>query len=215
LLNRLIGQELLVAQGRAQGLVNDPDVKHYVEQAEDQAIIQIYLQKLVEKDVTDDAIKKVYDADLAAHPPQPEIRARHILVKTEDEAKDIIKQLQGGADFAKLAQAKSIDTQSGKDGGELGWFSKDTMVKEFSDAAFAMQRGDTSKVPVKSQFGWHIIQIEDSRMQIPPTLDERKDDIRKALGQEAVHDEVQKLIGAAKVDYTKDDYKLPLAPTGQ
>jgi len=215
LLNRLIGLQLLVAQGRTEGLADDPEVKHFVQQAEDQAISQAYLQKLVQKDVTEDAIKAVYDADLKDHPPQIEIRASHILVKTEDEAKDIIKQLQGGADFAKLAAEKSIDTESAKKGGDLDWFTKDTMVKEFSDAAFAMQRGDVSKVPVKTQFGWHIIKITDSRMQTPVPLDQRRDDIRKALSQEAVHKEVQGLIGKAQVQYTKDEYKLPLAPTGQ
>ena len=215
LLNRLIGLQLLVAKGRSDGLADDPEVKHYVQQAEDQAISQAYLQRVVEKAVTEDAIKAVYDADLQAHPPQIEIRASHILVKTEDEAKEIIKELQGGADFAKVAEEKSIDTESAKKGGDLDWFTKDTMVKEFSDAAFAMQRGDVSKVPVKTQFGWHVIKITDSRMQTPVPLDQRRDDIRKALGQEAVHKEVQGLMGAAQVTYAKDDYKLPLAPTGQ
>jgi len=215
LLNRLIGLQLLVAKGREQGLADDPVVKQEAQRAEDQLISQAYLQSVVEKAVTDEAIKKVYDADLEQNPPQIEIRASHILVKTEDEAKALIEQLKGGADFATLAKEKSIDTESGKNGGDLSWFTKETMVKEFSDAAFAMQRGDVSKVPVKSQFGWHIIKITDSRMQTPVPLEQRKDDIRKALSQEAVHSEVQGLIGAAQVQYTKDDYKLPLAPTGQ
>ncbi len=214
LLNRLIGFQLVSEKGRSEGLADNAEVKKLVKQFEDEAIRQVYFSDYVKKAVTDDAIKTVYDADLAAHPPQPEIRAAHILVKTEDEAKAIIDQLSKGADFAQLAKDKSIDTQSGKDGGELGWFSKDTMVKEFSDAAFAMQRGDISKTPVKSQFGWHIIKIEDSRMQIPPTLDQRKDEIRQALAQEAAHKLVQDLITGAKVDYTKPEYKVP-APEGQ
>jgi len=215
LLNRLIGFQLVTEKGRAEGLSDDPEVKKLVKQFEDEAIRQVYFNNYVKKAVTDDAIKQVYDADLAAHPPQPEIRAAHILVKTEDEAKAIIDQLNKGADFAQLAKDKSIDTQSGKDGGELGWFSKDTMVKEFSDAAFAMQRGDISKTPVKSQFGWHIIKIEDSRMQIPPTLEQRKDEIRGALAQEAAHKLVQDLISGAKVDYTKPEYKVPAEPAAQ
>jgi peptidyl-prolyl cis-trans isomerase C len=215
LLNRLIGFQLVTEKGRAEGLADDAEVKKLVKQFEDEAIRQVYFNNYVKKSVTDDAIKAVYDADLAAHPPQPEIRAAHILVKTEDEAKAIIDQLNKGADFAQLAKEKSIDTQSGKDGGELGWFSKDTMVKEFSDAAFAMQRGDISKTPVKSQFGWHIIKIEDSRMQIPPTLDQRKDEIRGALAQEAAHKLVQDLISGAKVDYTKPEYKVPAPPAAQ
>jgi len=215
LLNRLIGFQLVSEKGRAEGLADDAEVKKLVKQFEDEAIRQVYFTNYVKKAVTDDAIKQQYETELAAHPPQPEIRAAHILVKTEDEAKAIIDQLNKGADFAQVAKEKSIDTQSGKDGGELGWFSKETMVKEFSDAAFSMQRGDISKVPVKSQFGWHIIKIEDSRMQIPPTLEQRKDEIRGGLAQEAAHKLVQDLIAAAKVDYTKPDYKVPTPPAAQ
>ncbi|MDQ7249039.1 peptidylprolyl isomerase [Dongia sedimenti] len=214
LLNRLIGIQLVEAKGREQGLADDPEVKKLVKQAEEEAISRAYIQKVIETKVNDEAIQKIYDEDLKEHPPQIEIRASHILVKTEDEAKEIIKQLQGGADFATLAKEKSIDKGSGEQGGDLNWFTKDTMVKEFSDAAFAMQRGDVSKVPVKSQFGWHIIKITDSRMQTPAPLEARKDDIRQALSQEAVHQEVQGLIGGAKIEYSKEDYKLPLAPTG-
>jgi peptidyl-prolyl cis-trans isomerase C len=215
LLNRLIGIQLVQAKGREQGLADDPEVKKFVKQAEEEAISRAYIQKVIEAKVNDEAIQKIYDADLKEHPPEIEIRASHILVKTEDEAKDIIKQLEGGADFATLAKEKSIDKGSGQNGGDLNWFTKETMVKEFSDAAFAMQRGDVSKVPVKSQFGWHIIKITDSRMQTPVPLEQRKDDIRKALSQEAVHQEVQSLIGGAKIEYSKDEYKLPLAPTGE
>jgi peptidyl-prolyl cis-trans isomerase C len=215
LLNRLIGIQLVAEKGREQGLADDPEVKKIVKQAEEDAISRIYIQKIVSQKVTPEAIQKIYDEDLKNNPPQIEIRASHILVKTEEEAKEIIKQLEGGADFATLAKEKSIDKGSGENGGDLSWFTKDTMVKEFSDAAFAMQRGEVSKVPVKSQFGWHIIKITDSRMQTPAPLEQRENDIRQALSQEAVHQEVQGLIGSSKIEYTKEEYKLPLAPTGQ
>jgi peptidyl-prolyl cis-trans isomerase C len=215
LLNRLIGIQLVVEKGRAEGLADDPELKRYMERLEEQQIYRTYLQKAVTEKVTDEAIQKIYDADLKENPPQIEIRASHILVKTEEEAKEIIKQVEGGADFATLAKEKSIDKGSGENGGDLNWFTKDTMVKEFADAAFSMQRGDVSKLPVKSQFGWHIIKITDSRMQTPVPLDQRKDDIRQALAQETAHTEVQKLIGQAKVEYGKKTYELPLAPTGQ
>jgi peptidyl-prolyl cis-trans isomerase C len=209
LLNRLIGFELVREKGEAEGLATDPQVKKAVEEFQRVEIGNVYFKRYIEKAVTDDAIKTVYEADLKAHPPQPEIKAAHILVKTEEEAKAIIDQLKGGADFAALAKAKSIDTASGKDGGELGWFSRDTMVKEFSDAAFQMQKGDISKTPVKTQFGYHVIKIEDSRMQVPPTLAERRDEIRQVLGQEAAHKLVQDLIAGGKVSYSKPEYKLP------
>ena len=100
--------------------------------------------------MTEDAIKAVYDRDLKDHPSPAEIEARHILVKTEDEAKAIIGQLKAGADFAALAKEKSIDPSAKQNGGDLGWFTKDTMVKEFADAAFAMKRARVSQAPVKS-----------------------------------------------------------------
>ncbi|WP_459859450.1 peptidylprolyl isomerase [Dongia sp. agr-C8] len=215
LLNRLIGIRLVEAKGREQGLADDPEVKRIVKQAEEDAISRVYIQKIVSERVTEDSLKQAYDAALAENPPQIEIRASHILVKTEEEAKEIIKQLEGGADFATLAKEKSIDKGSGEQGGDLSWFTKGTMVKEFSDAAFAMQRGDVSKVPVKSQFGWHIIKITDSRMQTPAPFEQRKDDLRQAKTQEVIHTEVEDLIKAAKVEYGKEEYKLPLAPSNQ
>jgi peptidyl-prolyl cis-trans isomerase C len=215
LLNRLIGIQLVLAKAKEEGLENDPEVKKFIEQATNEAISRAHIQRLVNEKVTEASLKEAYDADVAAHPPQIEIRASHILVKTEDEAKEIIKQLQGGADFATLAKEKSIDKGSGAQGGDLNWFTKDTMVKEFSDAAFAMQRGDVSEVPVKSQFGWHIIKITDSRMQTPVPFEQRKDDLRQAKTQEVIHTEVEGLIKSADVKYGKDDYKLPLAPSNQ
>jgi len=215
LLNRLIGIQLVLAKGREEGLADTPEVKKFVAQAENEAISRTHIQRLVTEKVTEASLKEAYDADVAAHPPQIEVRASHILVKTEDEAKDLIKQLEGGADFATLAKEKSIDKGSGQNGGDLNWFTKETMVKEFSDAAFAMQRGDVSKVPVKSQFGWHIIKITDSRMQTPVPFEQRKDDLRQAKTQEVIHTEVESLIKAADVKYGKEEYKLPLAPSNQ
>ncbi|WP_395020665.1 peptidylprolyl isomerase [Dongia sp.] len=99
----------------------------------------------------------------AAHSNIVELRARHILVRDEAEAEEIIEELKGGADFAKLARSRSIDTTSGEAGGDLGWFSRNTMVQEFADAAFAMKPGEFSKVPVKTQFGYHVILVEEAR----------------------------------------------------
>ncbi len=212
LLNRLIGFKMVAAKGTADGLADDPEVKDEVKRFEEQAITQTYFKRYIEKAVTPDAIKVVYEQELKDHPPQPEIEARHILVKTEDEAKAIIGQLKAGADFAALAKEKSIDPSAKQNGGDLGWFTKDTMVKEFADAAFAMKKGELSQTPVKSQFGFHVIEVQDERTQVPPTLAERTPEIRQGLAEEAAHKLVNDLIAQGQVTYAKDAYKLPPTP---
>ncbi len=212
LLNRLIGFKMVAAKGTADGLGDDPEVKDEVKRFEEQAITQTYFKRYIEKAVTPEAIKTVYEQELKDHPPQQEIEARHILVKTEDEAKAIIGQLKAGADFAALAKEKSIDPSAKQNGGDLGWFTKDTMVKEFADAAFAMKKGELSQTPVKSQFGFHVIEVQDQRTQVPPTLAERTPEIRQGLAEEAAHKLVDDLIAQGQVTYTKDAYKLPPTP---
>ena len=112
--------------------------------------------------MTDDEVKARYDEEIKKLPPQEEVHARHILVKTEAEAKDIIKQLDAGKDFAELAKEKSTDPNK-SEGGDLGYFAKGRMVKEFEDAAFALKKGEYTKTPVKTQFGYHVIKVEDKR----------------------------------------------------
>jgi peptidyl-prolyl cis-trans isomerase C len=212
LLNRLIGFKLVAMKGASEGLADDPEVKDEVKRFEEQAVTQTYFKRFIDKAITDDAVKAVYEQDLKDHPPQQEIEARHILLKTEDEAKAIIGQLKAGADFAALAKEKSIDPSAKQNGGDLGWFTKDTMVKEFADAAFAMKKGELSQAPVKSQFGFHVIEIQDQRTQVPPSLAERTPEIKQGLAEEAAHKLVNDLIAAGQVTYSKDTYKLPPTP---
>lgn len=212
LLNRLIGFKLVGMKGTADGLADDPEVKAEIQRFAEQAVTQAYFKRFIEKAVTEDAIKAVYDQDLKDHPPQLEIEARHILLKTEDEAKAIIGQLKAGADFAALAKEKSIDPSAKQNGGDLGWFTKDTMVKEFADAAFAMKKGELSQAPVKSQFGFHVIEVQDQRTQVPPTLAERTPEIKQNLAEEAAHKLVNDLIAQGQVTYSNDAYKLPPTP---
>src|SRR5690606_21794865 len=115
--------------------------------------------------------------EIAALPTQEEVNARHILVKTEDEAKAIISELDAGKDFAELAKAKSEDSNK-SDGGDLGWFTKGRMVPEFEEAAFALEKGAYTKAPVKSQFGYHVIKLEDRRDVQPPAFEQVEPQIR-------------------------------------
>jgi peptidyl-prolyl cis-trans isomerase C len=213
LVKRYIGLQLLADKGRADNLAEDPEVKKLVTEAENQAIRQVYVTRYLDQQVTDAAIQARYDQLLKENPPPEEVRAAHILVATEDEAKAIIEQLAGGADFAAVAKEKSTDTGSGANGGELGWFAKNVMVKEFADAAFAMQAGETSKAPVKTQFGFHIIKLEERRIQPAPTLESQRDQIRAELAEQTVQALVNTLRKEAKVEVLgPDGNSLPEEP---
>jgi peptidyl-prolyl cis-trans isomerase C len=207
LVKRYIGLQLLAEKGRADGLAEDPEVKKLVTEAENQAIRQVFIGRYLEQQITEAAIKSRYDQKLKENPPPEEVRAAHILVEKEEDAKAIIDQIAGGADFAALAKEKSTDKGSGAQGGELGWFAKNVMVKEFADAAFAMQPGDVSKAPVKSQFGFHIIKLEERRTQPAPTLDSMREQIRAELAEETVQALVTTLRKEAKVEVLGPDGK--------
>jgi len=166
----------------------------------------------VKAKVSDDVLKKKYDAFIKENPPQEEVRARHILLKTEKEANDALAELKKGADFAAVAKSKSTDG-SARDGGDLGYFSRGDMVAEFSDAAFAMKPGEVSKAPVKSQFGWHLIKVEDRRLSTAPSFEETKDQLRTEVSQEMAGELVEELRGKAKVErFDLDGKPMAAAP---
>ena len=147
---------------------------------------------------TDDAMKKVYEEASKQIAGEQEVRARHILVETEDEAKAVKAELDKGADFAELAKKKSKDPGSA-DGGDLGFFTKEQMVPEFSAVAFSMDPGKISD-PVKSQFGWHIIKVEEKRNRKAPDFDQVKGQIENYVTRKAQADYVAKLRTEAKVE---------------
>jgi peptidyl-prolyl cis-trans isomerase C len=138
--------------------------------AKERALGQAYFDTSMAAPVTPDQLKKAYDALVAAFKPVDEVHAKHILVASQDDAKAIKAQIDGGASFEDLAKSKSTDTGSAANGGDLGFFSHDQMVKPFADAAFALDVGKVSD-PVQSQFGWHIIKVEEKRKSAPPTLE--------------------------------------------
>lgn len=199
-LQRMVATKLVSAQGYAQKLQNSDEVKSKMKDAEMQIVAEAYVHKTVQPRITDAKIKARYDELAAKYKPQDEVRARHILVKTEDAANDILKQLKDGADFAKLATDKSEDKGSAKQGGDLGYFAHDAMVKPFADAAFGMKVGEVSDKPVKTDFGYHIIKVEDKRKSSAPPLAEVKDQIVNKLGQEETDALVKELQAKAKVE---------------
>jgi peptidyl-prolyl cis-trans isomerase C len=200
ILQKMIATKVVAEKGYAAGIENDKEVKQRVKELEAQVVAEAYVHQQVEPKITDAKIKERYEELAAKFKPQEEVRARHILVKTEAEANDIIKQLKGGADFAKLAEDKSKDTGSAKQGGDLGYFVHDAMVKPFADAAFGMKVGEISDTPVKTEFGYHVIKVEDKRKSAPPPIAEVKDQIANQLGQELTNDEVKSLEKNAKIE---------------
>lgn len=161
------------------------------------AMIKQYLDK---SPVTDAEIQAEYDAQVAQMPK--EYKASHILVKTKEEADALLGKLKGGADFADLAKKNSIDPGSGKNGGDLGWFSPSSMVKEFADAVQHLEKGQTTDAPVQSQFGFHIIKLEDVRSPTPPALTEQgvKQQIENIVKQKRIEKYLADLRKNAKVD---------------
>jgi peptidyl-prolyl cis-trans isomerase C len=150
---------------------------------------------------TDEAMKKVYEEASKQIAGEQEVRARHILVETEDDAKAVKAELDKGADFAELAKKKSKDPGSA-DGGDLGFFTKEQMVPEFSKVAFSLEPGKISD-PVKSQFGWHIIKVEEKRNRKPPEFDQVKSQIETYVTRKAQADYVAKLRAEAKIERTE------------
>jgi peptidyl-prolyl cis-trans isomerase C len=158
--------------------------------------------------LTDDAMKKVYDDAIKQTAGEKEVHARHILLPTEEEAKAVKAELDKGADFAELAKKKSKDPGAA-DGGDLGFFTKEQMVPEFSAVAFALEPGKISD-PVKTQFGWHIIKVEEKRDRKPPPFDQVKAQVSQFVVRKAQADYVTKLRAAAKIerlDIKADDAK--------
>ena len=145
--------------------------------------METLLQDVGKASITDEAMHKVYDEAVKQMSQEQEVHARHILVATEDEAKAIIAELEKGADFAKLAKEKSKDPGAAE-GGDLGWFTKDQMVPEFAEVAFKLDKGQLSD-PVHTQFGWHIILVEDKRTKPVPTFDEVKGQLQSYVAHRA------------------------------
>jgi len=179
-------------------LADDPDFKRRLAFLRSKLLMGYELQQEAKTALTDEALKQTYDEAVKSMSGQEEVRARHILVEGEDEAKAIIEQLKGGADFAKLAKEKSKDPGAAE-GGDLGYFTKDQMVPEFADVAFKMYPGQLSN-PVKTQFGWHVIKVEDKRTKQPPEFEKVKDQIEAYLARKAQSDFIAKLRQSAKVE---------------
>ena len=181
IVKRLIDLELIYQQAKKEGLTSQADFLSKSELAFKELIYTTYLQNFISQNkITKNEIKASYDS-LVSNFNKNDYKARHILVSTKNKANGIIKSLKKGGDFKELASLNSIDKESKNNGGDLGWFAADDMVESFSDAIKKMTVNEVTGTPVQSQFGWHIIQLNQIKPSLPPTLDEKIDDIKIML----------------------------------
>ncbi len=199
LINYLADVIVLSQAAEKQKLDERPDVKHRLAFDHNRLLMESLLQDAGKAALSDEAEHKVYDEAIKQVKNEEEVHARHILVATEDEAKAILAQLKGGADFAALAKEKSKDPGSAENGGDLGYFTKEQMVPEFAEVAFKLDKGQLSD-PVKTQFGWHIIQVEDRRIKPTPTFEQVKPQIENYIAHRAQAELVENLRKTANIE---------------
>ncbi|MGX1308334.1 peptidyl-prolyl cis-trans isomerase C [Amorphus suaedae] len=195
----LIDLQVMANAARAAGIDQTDDYKIELAFLQAQALRDIYFEQKIEQAVTEDDVRARYQEEIAKLDPQEEVKASHILVESEDEAKKLIAELDGGADFAELAKANSTGP-SGPNGGELGYFAKGQMVPEFEAAAFALEPGTYTETPVKTQFGYHIIKVEDKRTQEPPAFEDVQEQLHDAMVREALTARLAELKAAAEIE---------------
>jgi peptidyl-prolyl cis-trans isomerase C len=212
-LDLVINMRLATVAAEAAGMDKEPQVVSRLDLARERTLYSEFLRSKFMAAVTPEAVKARYDEEMAKFVPAEEIRARHILVNSDQEAlaKEIIAELDAGGDFAKIAAEKSQDPGSGASGGDLGWFKRGMMVKPFEDAAFALEPGQYTKTPVKSDFGWHVILVEEKRMEAPPTFEAEGPRIEQDLVRETFDKEIGALRDAAKIELAT----LPGAPPAE
>lgn len=208
LLDQMIAGRAVTAAARRAGLDRDEAVRARIRRAEEQELQQAWLTNEIASRVTEAAIRARYDQQVAGRPPEEEVRARHILVPTETEARAALAEIRAGADFTAVAQRMSTGPGS-REGGDLGFFKRGDMVPEFAEAAFALQPGQISENPVRSPFGWHVIKVEERRRAAPPAFEETATQIRQQLLEAEVQAAVERARSAARVERFNLDGSAP------
>jgi peptidyl-prolyl cis-trans isomerase C len=196
----LIDVAILAQAASAKKLEATPDFASRLAYAKNKVLMETLLNDVTKTAATEAEMKKLYDESVAKMQPEEEVRARHILVKTEEEAKDVIKKVKGGADFEKLAREISIDPSAKANGGDLEYFTKGQMVAEFSEAAFKLNKGQISETPIKTQFGFHVIKVEDKRKKPVPKYEDVKEQVQQFVVRKAQAELITKLRADAKIE---------------
>ena len=210
ILDYVIDMRLVARKAEADKMADSAEFVRKLAYMRNKALMESMLTKLAREAITDDAVRSVYAEAAKGQGGEQEVKARHILVENEAAARAALKRVRGGEDFAKVADQVSKDP--GSRGGDLGWFTKDRMVPEFAEAAFKLQPNQLSE-PVKSQFGWHIIKVEERREKPFPKLEEVREQVERFVVQKAQGEAVMKLREAAKIEkLVAPAAPLPLAP---
>ncbi|MBI5918683.1 MAG: peptidylprolyl isomerase [Nitrosomonadales bacterium] len=195
----LINLEIISQAAVKQGLDKTPDVAQQLDVIKQNVLADAYIKEYLKSHpISEDEMKAEYDT-LKARGNSKDYKARHILVKTEAEARDLVEQLKKGAKFDKLATTKSLDPGSAKQGGDLGWTVPSGFVKEFADALIALNKGQVS-APVQSQFGWHVIKLDDVRDHKAPEFEQVKPQIAQHLQQQVIQKAITDLRNSAKIE---------------
>ena len=187
LLEGYINSRVVLKAAERSGIQKNPEVQRAINEAREQILSKAFLAEQLQVRMTPEKAKEIYTEELKNYVPQDEIHARHILVATEKEAKDLIVKLKNGAKFEDLANKYSLDKNPEmENGGDLGYFRKDMMIPDFANAAFAIKVGKFSEKPIKTPFGWHVVKVEDKRKAAPPTMAEMQEFITAKFAEDTV-----------------------------
>jgi len=204
-LDVFVNSKLVYQAAQKAKIEETPEYQRQLVTAKEDLARKLYLEKMVDERVTDEAVKKLYDEYTSKFESQKEVNAKHILVDSEAQAKEVINKLNNGGNFEKLAKEYSKDQAV-----DLGYFTKDMMVPEFSNAAFNMKKGEYSKTPVKTEFGYHVILVEDARASKPVALEELAPQLKNMVSQQAIAEVFEELRTNAKIQkYTLDGKLIP------
>lgn len=198
LVESLVDRKQLAQAARREGLADTAEVKRRLAYFTDETLQNAFFAHRVEAKLTEERLRAAYETMIAARQPDVEVRARHILLEGEEDAKAVIAELEAGADFAELAKRKSTGP-SGANGGDLGYFTQAKMVPAFAQAAFALEKGAITTAPVETRFGWHVIKVEDRRETPPPSFEEVQTTIRDQQARQLISELTASLRAAAEV----------------
>lgn len=197
--DQVVNAKVIENNVKTEEVVENEQVQRQLEETRKQILQRAYLEKVVSDKMTEKRLKAAYKKSVTDQPDVDEVKAAHILVKEEEKAKEIIAKLNDGGDFAELAKENSTDGTA-ENGGSLGYFAKADVVPEFADAAFSQKEGTYSKEPVKSQFGYHIIKVEEKRVRPKPTFEDSKPYLEQQLSRELLEETVEEWKKKAKIE---------------
>lgn len=198
-LAQIIDRRLMAQAAEKEQLADSAEVKHRLAALREHVLQDAWVSRAVEKGVSEASLRARHAEQVKALPVKEEVKARHVLVQSEADARAATEEIRKGADFAEVAKKRSAGP-SAANGGDLGWFARDQMVPEFAEAAFALKPGEITAAPVKSQFGWHVIKVEDRRAAPPPSFEERREALQQEAAQEVVAALTAELRAKAKIE---------------